>query len=88
MDLSQFLDTSLTSLPVDRSSSPAVRGSGEGAGGVQGVVEGGRGRSRSSGEEGKAVAMGTRREAKRKLWEALEPFAPKRRSSRVSQIDS
>ena len=87
MDLSQFLDTSLTSLPVDRSSSsPAVRGSGEGAGGVQGVVEGGR--SRSSGEEGKAVAMGTRREAKRKLWEALEPFAPKRRSSRVSQIDS
>lgn len=84
MDLSQFLDTplTLTSLPGDSSSSP-VKGSGEGATEVQRVVEGGR--SKNSGEEGRTTAMGTRREAKRKLWEALEPFAPKRRSSRVSR---
>lgn len=78
VDLSQFLDTHPTGLPHPPSS-PAGRGSGEG-GGVQGATEGGRGRS--SGEEGKAMI--TRRETKRKLWEDLEPFSPKRRSSRVS----
>lgn len=79
VDLSRLLDTPPTALPHP-SSSPAGRVCGEG-GEMQGAVEGGKGRG--SGEEGKAVT--TRRETKRKLWEDLEAFAPKRRSSRVSE---
>lgn len=79
VDLSLFLDTPLTPLPR-HSASPTAKTSGVGGVGVDGgsSQSGREGRGKSSGEDGKG-----RRETKRKLLDALEPFAPKRRSSRV-----
>lgn len=82
VDLSQLWDTPPAPLP-HHSSSPSSKLPGTGGEGcsVLGLLDEGRGRS--SGEESRP--MGTRREAKRKLLDALEPFTPKRRSSRVSR---
>ena len=73
MDLSLFLETSLA--PLSQHSIPPTAGVG-----VEGGSSGGEGRG---GEDGKG-----RRETKRKLLDALEPFAPKRRSSRVRVTQS
>lgn len=85
VDLSKFIDVQLTASPALKlSCPPAGKGSAIPCGAegtsTQSSQEGGW-KGRGSGDE---VRTSGRRDAKRKLLDALDPFAPKRRSSRVS----
>lgn len=82
VDLSQLIEVNQAMSPAQRASLPTGKGSSSLSscnGSIQSSVEG-LGKSKGSGEEGRGSG---RRETKRKLLDALEPFAPKRRSSRV-----